>query len=53
MEICIWHQTTGEENDAEGTLAQNCPKVFAFTPCQPQRQLMMMLEQFADYYRTI
>lgn len=53
MEIRIWHQTTGKENDAEGTLAQNCPKVFAFTQRQPQRQLMMMLEWFADYYRTV
>lgn len=53
MEIHIGYQTTGKENDAEGAVAQNCPKVFAFTPRQPRTQLMMMLEQFADYYRTV
>lgn len=53
MEICIWHQTSGKENNAGGALAQNLPKVLAFTPRQPQRWLMMTLEWFAGYYRTV
>lgn len=51
MEICIRHQTTEGENDAEGTLAQHHPKMFPSIPYQLQRQLMMMMEWFADYYR--